>query len=269
MAGADYLEVNRALWDELVPIHMGSAYYDLDGFLAGEQCLRDFEVREIGDVEGRELLHLQCHFGMDTLAWARLGARVTGLDFSEKAIEMARGLAHTMGLPARFVTSDVYQARGVLDEAYDIVYTGIGALVWLPDLDRWARTVASLLKPGGFLYLAEFHPFADTLDYEEGRTVSNDYFSEAPQEWDEQGSYADPEAYVRNSRSVQFHHPLSAIINALIGAGLRLDFLHEHDVTLFRRLGMLEQRGQLFHHPEGVPRVPLMYTLRATRAVPV
>ncbi|MEU5992576.1 class I SAM-dependent methyltransferase [Spirillospora sp. NPDC047418] len=267
MTGADYVTVNKALWDERVPIHVASDFYDVAGFKAGGQTLRDFELAEVGDVTGLRLVHLQCHFGLDTLSWARRGAHVTGLDFSEKAVEAARTVADETGLRARFVAADVYDAPMVLGDAYDIVYTGLGALCWLPDVDRWSRVVASLLRPGGFVYLAEFHPFADTLDDEEGRTVTYDYFAEGPQIWDEPdaGSYADPQASVQHTRSVEFVHGLGEVVTALAGAGLRIDSLREHDHTLWQRYAALERHGTAYRLPEGRPRVPLMYSLRATK----
>lgn len=167
----DYLRINQANWDARVPVHLDSDFYDVAGFKAGGSALRPFELAEVGDVAGRSLAHLQCHLGLDTLSWARLGAEVTGLDFSGAAIEQARSIAAECGLPARFVTADVYDAPRALGETYDIVYTGVGALVWLPDLTRWAEAVAALLNPGGFLYLAEFHPFTNVLDDDTGATV--------------------------------------------------------------------------------------------------
>ncbi|MEV5709241.1 class I SAM-dependent methyltransferase [Actinoallomurus sp. NPDC052274] len=266
MADPDYLTINKALWDERVPIHLASDFYDLAGFKAGGQTLRDFELAEVGDVTGRRLVHLQCHFGLDTLSWARRGAHVTGLDFSEKAVEAACRVADEVGLQARFVAADVYDAVTALGETYDIVYTGLGALCWLPDIDRWARTAAALLRPGGFAYLAEFHPFAGTLDDEEGRTVTFDYFAEGPQVWDDDaGSYADPQAPVQHTRSIEFTHGLGEVVTALTTAGLRIDFLHEHDYTLWQRFSVLERHGIAYRLPEGRPRMPLMYSLRATK----
>nr|WP_245627998.1 class I SAM-dependent methyltransferase [Actinomadura oligospora] len=261
----EYLDVNRELWDERVPIHVRSDFYDVAGFRAGEDALRDFETAEVGDVSRRTLAHLQCHFGLDTLSWARRGATVTGLDFSEPAIEAARGIAAETGLDARFVVSDVYAARQALGATYDIVYTGLGALCWLPDLRRWAETVAALLNPGGFLYLSEFHPFADTLDDETGTTVTYDYFDRAPQEWNESGTYTDRDAKTSKNRSISFQHGIGDVVSAVIAAGLRLEFLHEHDHTLFARHANLEKNGQRYRLPEGSPRVPMMYSLRATR----
>ncbi|MFD7322555.1 type I polyketide synthase [Streptomyces sp. NPDC059875] len=261
----DYLEVNRALWDERVPIHVESDYYDVEGFRRGADPLREFELREVGDVSGLRLAHLQCHIGLDTLSWARRGARVTGLDFSAPAIEQARELAAELGLDARFETADVYESPARLGtQAYDIVYTGVGALCWLPDIRRWAETVVSLLAPGGFLYLSEFHPFADTLGYD-GRTVVHDYFDSGPQISDMSGTYADTKASTENSQAVAFQHGLGEVVSALVSAGLRIDFLNEHDITLFQKFHSLDAHEDgTFKGPDGKPRVPLMYSLRAT-----
>ncbi|MFJ9690910.1 class I SAM-dependent methyltransferase [Kitasatospora sp. NPDC101183] len=248
----DWQAANRANWDERVPIHTSGSFYDLPGFVEGRESLQDFEPAEVGEVGGKALLHLQCHIGLDTLSWARRGAAVTGLDFSEPAVEAARGLAERIGqAQARFVTADVYEAVEALDgRTYDIVYTGMGALCWLPDLDRWARLVADLLAPGGFLYLAEFHPVADLLT-EDGRSFEADYFHHAPMVLDEPGTYADLDAPMAATVTVQWQHGIGEVVSALAAAGLRLDFLHEHDHGHYRL-------------PAG-PRVPLVYTLRATK----
>ncbi|MEV0380843.1 class I SAM-dependent methyltransferase [Nonomuraea sp. NPDC050643] len=258
----DYLQVNRANWNARVPIHVGSDFYDVEGFKAGGSPLRPFEIEEVGEVSGRRLAHLQCHFGLDTLAWARLGAEVTGLDLSDAAIEQATRIAAECGIPARFVTADVYDAAEALGETYDIVYTGIGALVWLPDLTRWAETVAALLRPGGFLYLAEFHPFTDVLDDETGRAVTNDYFERGPHVYDYPYTYTGSEV-LDHQTSVQFRHPLGEVVSAVAAAGLRIEFLREHDHTLFPRFGTLVGSGKDYRTPEGAPRIPLMYSLRA------
>ncbi|MED7947736.1 class I SAM-dependent methyltransferase [Streptomyces sp. BE303] len=264
-APTDWRATNRANWDERVPIHAASEFYDIPGFVAGKGGLRDFELDEVGDVDGKTLVHLQCHIGLDTLAWARRGATVTGLDFSEPALAVARDVANRIGATtARFVTADVYDAVDVLDaQTFDIVYTGLGALCWLPDIERWARTAASLVTPGGFLYLAEFHPFGDTLA-EDGRTVELDYFHDGPTVWDEPGTYAEQNAATTANVTVEWQHGLGEVISALTAAGLRLEFLHEYDYTLFARFPVLEQNAG-YRFPEGRPRVPLMYSLRATK----
>lgn len=266
-----WFRTNRANWDERVPIHTKGEFYDVEGFKrSGEARLRPFELREVGDVREKSLLHLQCHFGLDTLSWARLGARVTGLDFSEPAVEAARKLAREVGLEgeARFVRANVYGAREALaGERFDIVYTGFGALNWLPDIRGWARVVASLLAPGGFLYLAEFHPFADVFA-DDDLTVEHGYFHppERPRVWDEPGTYADLEAETENNVTYEWNHTLGAVVTALARAGLALEFLHEHDHTLFPRWPFLVRDGSgAYRLPAGEPSLPLMYSLRARK----
>ncbi len=178
-----YFEGNRANWDERVPIHLASQGYDLPGFLRGEKHLTRIEREEMGDVRGKRLLHLQCHFGMDTLNWARLGATVTGLDISTAAVQAARRLAtYTEIADARFVEANVYDAPEALGgETFDIVYTGIGALNWLPDIQRWAQVVAACVAPGGFFYILECHPVLWSLDdhADSVLTVKYPYFETA------------------------------------------------------------------------------------------
>ena len=260
-------EANRASWDERVPIHVGGDFYGVEAFKAGEEHLRPFEIEEMGDVSGKDLLHLQCHFGKDTLGWARRGARVTGLDFSAPALEAARGLAAEMGLDAEFVQSDVYEANEALDSrTFDVVYTGIGALIWLPDIRRWAEVVAGLVRPGGFLYLSELHPFTDIFG-DDDLAVEHDYFHrDEPDVWDEPGTYADFDAETTNNLTYEWSHTLADVVTALIEAGLALEFLHEHDYTLFPRWPFLEKSGfDTYRLPEGKPRIPLMYSLRAEK----
>ncbi|WP_329565857.1 class I SAM-dependent methyltransferase [Kitasatospora sp. NBC_01266] len=264
---ASWLSLNRANWDDRTRVHAASEFYDLPGFRAGGCTLRPFELDEMGDVTGRRLLHLQCHMGQDTLSWARRGAEVTGLDFSEPAIRTARALAEQTGLAdrARFVVCDVHEAPNALaGERFDLVYTGFGALVWLPDLSHWARVVASLLADGGALYLAEFHPMSETLD-EDGRTVAHDYFDSSAGTFDCATTYTDGPTLTETT-SVQWTHQLGSVVTALAEAGLRIDFLHEHDVTLFQRYSVLERSTPTeYRFPPGHPRTPLVYSLRATK----
>lgn len=253
---------------------MASQFYDVDGFRAGGSTLRPFEVAEVGDVTGKRLAHLQCHFGLDTLCWARAGASVVGLDFSGPAVEAATALAAEAGLDARFVQSDVYAAvRALGGERFDIVYTGLGALNWLADLGGWSEVVGALLRPGGFLYLSEFHPITWVFADEEAE-VELDYFHNPEGERfgdGEQGSYADLDLPTRNNSTVEWAHTLSDVVTAVLGAGLELELLSEHDYTLFPRFPhLVEDRellgaGSVYRQPEGSPRLPLMYSLRARR----
>jgi SAM-dependent methyltransferase len=263
----EWLEANRANWDERVPIHAAGEFYDVASFKQGQERLRPFEIEEVGDVSGRDLVHLQCHFGIDTLSWARRGARVVGLDFSAPAVEEASKLAADLALDAEFVRSDVYDARKALGgRDFDVVYTGLGALNWLPDIRRWAGVVASLLRPAGFLYLSEFHPITWVFG-DDDLTVAHDYFhAEEPEVWEEPGTYADLEAETIHNTTYEWNHALGDVVGAVIGAGLVLEFLHEHDYTLFPRWPFLEKSGvDTYRLPEGVPRLPLMYSLRARK----
>ncbi|MCK9896763.1 methyltransferase [Frankia sp. AgB32] len=259
--------LNQAFWDERVPLHLASDLYDVDGFRVSLDSLRPFEPVEVGDVTGRRLAHLQCHIGVDTLSWAARGAAVTGLDFSAAAIDAARALAADVALPARFVVADVYDAPDVLGRGgFDIVYTGFGALVWLADLTRWAAAAAALLAPGGALYLAEFHPITQILDEDDGQRIVGDYFAGVPRRWHTTGSYADPHAPTSDNVTVQRDHTLGEVITAVAGTGLRIQFVHERPVTLFARSANLRRgEGGLYRAPDGAPRPPLTYTLRAVK----
>ncbi|GAA4244958.1 class I SAM-dependent methyltransferase [Dactylosporangium darangshiense] len=260
-------ELNQASWDERVHIHLGSTFYDVAGFGDRRDSLKDFEKAEVGDVTGKRLLHLQCHFGRDTLSWAARGARAVGLDFSPPAVEAATQLAADLNLDARFVLADVYDAVSALPgQTFDIVYTGFGALNWLPDLPRWASLIAELLDDGGFLYLAEFHPFSFVLDDETGRTVTNDYFDEGPHLSGGPGTYADATAETEHDVTIEWTHMLSSVVSAIAGAGLRIEFLHEHDHTFYlQRQSLQEHADEIYRHPVGAPRYPLTYSIRARK----
>jgi len=261
----DYLTVNRASWDERVPVHVASGFYGVERFVEGEEHLHAFEVDELGDLAGKRVAHLQCHLGTDTLSLARHGAQVTGLDFSAPAIAEARALADRCGLQARFVEANVYDAVEALGERYDLVYTGKGALCWIPDLAAWAGVVAALLNPGGALYLSEFHPFVqmfsyETLEFEFG------YFNDHAEVWDDASDYADPDAQLVHERSVEWPHPVSELICSVIDAGLQVEYFHEWREASFARFACMEEVGpRLYRMPAGAPDLPLMYSLRATK----
>ena len=256
---------NRRWWDERVPLHVGSTFYDVDAFRAGtEPAHSAWTFDEVGDVAGLDLVHLQCHFGMDTLSLARRGARVTGLDFSAPAIEQARRLAAEIGIEATFVQADVHDAAAALGRTYDVVYTGIGALNWLPSIQRWARIVTSLVRPAGFLYLAEIHPFAAVLENEPLR-IAYPYLEHAePLVFDEPGTYADPSAATVHDRTTEWSHGLGEVVTALIDAGLVLEFLRERVEIFYDFTGWLVEREPgVWAAPEG--ELPLLYSLRARK----
>ncbi len=272
----DFRATNRDNWDERVPIHMASDGYGLEGFLDGRNKLHRRDIDEMGEVAGRTLLHLQCHFGMDTLSWAMLGARVTGLDFSEPAVEGAREIAAKLGIDARFVVSELYDAPHALDERFDIVYTGIGAINWLPDIRGWARVVSHFVKPGGVFYMIEGHPMLWSLEDErddDALVVGFPYFEgEEPMRWDDPADYADPNARLNNSVTYEWNHGLGEIVTALIEAGLVIEFVHEHKTLYWQALPIMtsaqgENEWRLLDEwrlPEHLQdRVPLMYSIRA------
>jgi SAM-dependent methyltransferase len=274
MSGANWRELNRANWDERVPIHLAAPIYDPVPLRAGKARRNAIEEAEFGPVDGLRLLHLQCHFGLDTLVLAQRGATVAGLDFSSPAIAAARALAEELGLAhrARFFEADLYDAPDAIPEpaSFDRVYVTWGAICWLPDIAGWARIVAHFLKPGGALYLAEGHPAALVLDdaapQPDGRPgFFVPYFCNEPLVLDDARDYADPEARLVNSRTCQWIHPLGAVVTALIAAGLRLDWLHEHDAITWRMFTcLIEGADGLYRWPDR-PWLPLAYSLQATR----
>jgi SAM-dependent methyltransferase len=265
---ADKIATNRAFWDDRVAVHAASDFYDVAGLKAGRSALEPFEIDEAGPVDGLDLVHLQCHFGLDTLSWARLGAHVTGLDFSLPAIETARRLAADIGTDAEFVASDLYDAvRALGDRQFDVVYTGLGALNWLPDIPRWAAVVEHLLRSGGFLYLAEFHPFSAVFSYQD-LTVSTPYWGDPSGDWSHgEGSYVETEDHFAADESWEWNHTLAEVIGALLDNGLVLESFHEHAHTLYRRWPFLERHDDgTYWLPAGVPSLPLLYSLKMRKA---
>jgi SAM-dependent methyltransferase len=264
----EYIEVNRALWDAWTPFHVRSAHYDVEGFKAGASRLTPLEIDEVGDVTGKSLLHLQCHFGLDTLSWARRGAKVTGADFSEEAISQARSLSAELGIEARFVCANLYDLPELLTGPFDIVFTSYGTIQWLPDLGRWAEVIAHFLRPGGTFYIAEFHPFRALLEEAEDGEVKFRYpyfHTREPLALESQGSYADPSAPVRLPE-YSWCHSLSDVVNAVIGAGLTLTFLHEFPYCHTHSLSCMEQgEDGWWRLPGPNAALPFMFSLKATR----
>lgn len=272
MSTDEWREANRANWDERVDVHL--KVYDLRSLRAGRGTLNAIEEAELGPVAGLRVLHLQCHFGNDTLALAQRGAEVMGLDFSPAAIAAARALSSELGLAerARFVEADLYAAAEAIGEpaAFDLVYVTWGALCWLPDVARWAQIIAHFLKPGGALYHAEGHPAALVLDDEtpcaDGRPgFFVPYFHRDALIQDDHRDYADPNARLRNTRTHQFMHPLAEVVMALLNAGLRLEFLHEHDHVPWKMFSSLVDNGAGEYRWPDRPWLPLSYSLRAIK----
>ncbi len=268
-----FLHANRRNWDERVPIHRRdrSGFYAVERFLAGEKSLHAIENGELGAVAGKRIIHLQCHFGLDTLALAHQGAIVTGLDFSPAAIDEARRLAAAKGLSAQFVCADVYDAREAVAGYFDIAYVTWGTICWLPDLASWAQTVAALLEPGGFLYFADAHPNMLILEERDGRLV-HEYAIDTPADhplvFDEAQTYNDDPTPLTAARTYQWIHSLSRLVSALIGAGLTLEFLHEHPNLPWPLFPMFVRGADgMYRLPDSVPAFPLSVSLRARKPV--
>jgi SAM-dependent methyltransferase len=228
------MDSNRSLWDAWTRLHLAPGVYGVEEFRAGQSSLKPIELKEVGDVRGKTLLHLQCHFGLDTLSWARRGAIATGVDFSPEAIEAARALSAEVGLPARFVCASIYDlpdASELRGEQFDVVFTSYGVLSWLPDLAKWARVIAHFVKPGGVFYIVDRHPVTRLLFPREtdsaGNPIQFGYFGrQEPVRAEEHGSYADPETEVWTT-AYYWGHSLGEIVSAVCEAGLHLNYLHE------------------------------------------
>ena len=265
-----YLKANRDRWNELAPVHAAGEFYAAEEFRAGKNKLGSIEREEVGDVSGKTLLHLQCHFGLDTLSWARLGATVTGVDFAASAIEIARSVAGELGLDATFVCSNVYDLPDVLMGQFDIVFTSWGVIGWLPDLGRWGQVIAHFLKPGGTFYIVEGHPFAWVFDDADGATdlrVRYPYFHTGePMAFDAQGSYADRHAQLTHTREYCWPHSIGDILNPLIAAGLGIEYMHEHK-TIARKLFpfMSQDEAGMWRLNDHADSVPLSFSIKATR----
>ena len=262
---------NRDLWDKRVRAHLQFGLYPSAKVEAGTYDVGEPETSEIGDVRGLRLVHLQCNAGADTLAWARLGATVTGIDFSAEAIAEARRLADATGLDATFVCADVLDLPAGLGR-FDVVYTSMGVLWWLPDLERWAATAAGLLAPGGRFYMVEIHPVAMALVDSDGRfEIGEDYYGPGgPIVFETTGTYYEAEDFV--AEPAMEHgtvHTLGSTVTALCRAGLRIEFLHEHPFTRFRmHPSLVGDAESYWRFPEDAPRVPLTFSLLASADPP-
>ena len=260
----EYFEANKNLWNGLVSINRDSEMYDLQGFKEGKSSLNVIELEEMGDVQDKSLLHLQCHFGMDTLSWARLGAKVTGIDFSEEAIQLARAISRELEVPGRFIQSNIYESRHILEERFDIVYTSYGVLCWLPDLTEWGRIICNFLKENGIFYIVEFHPIRSMFD-DNGKMKENYFHSDKPIRYEGTGSYADPSAPFHHV-TYEWLHSLADVVNALIDAGLRIEFLHEFPFSIYGDCPWLVQGDDgLWYHKDKDIKIPMTFSIKARK----
>lgn len=260
-------EINRKHWDEVAPVHGNS--YELDSLLGGGHHLDPVQVNEMGDLTGKKVLHLQCHIGTDTLSLARLGAEVTGIDISGESLKVAERLSAETGLPARFIQTPLFDLPEVLNEKFDLVYTSIGVLCWVADINLWAGTVARYLKPGGVFYLMESHPFMHVFDDEiKGLRVKYPYFTGGkPMDWPGDWPDYSDENYIVKNPTREFQWTISEVLCALIDAGLHIGFLHEHDFLHWKGLESMEKCSDGYWRlPEPLNRIPVLFSLKAILA---
>lgn len=264
----EFIEANRRHWDDLARIHIHSEnkLYDIASVRRGETHLDAITDRELGGVRGKSILHLQCHFGLDSLRLAQRGARVTGVDLSGVAIDFANTLAADLKADARFIEANVYDAPKHIDERFDIVFVTWGALCWLPDIPRWAEIVCHFLNPGGFLFLLESHPVTFTFIDDEQTTIRPhyNYFGKEPVPEDTEYSYAGAPDKIRHPRCYAWDHPISNVVNALLQTGLTLGYLHEHDRIPWQHFKLMQATGD--GHFSLPPGLPLAYSLQARKA---
>ncbi len=264
----DPIDANRSYWNELAALHVDSQFYDVPGFKAGGCTLRQLDLEAIGDVHQKRLLHLMCHFGMDTLSWARRGAVATGADFSPEAIVEARKLAAECDIPAEFVCSSVDDLPEHLSGEFDVIFTSEGVIPWLPNLKRWGEVIAHFLKPGGIFYVRNAHPFAGIFDEQADKpVVAEPYFAgRKARQWKNCGaSYAIGEG-VNTPHHYEWTHSLSDVINALAGAGLHIQNVHEYPYVYSQSHPFLTRTDDgYWHWAENPNAIPLMFCISATK----
>lgn len=260
----DYLNINKKLWDSRTDIHFDSEFYDVKSFIEGKDSLNQIEIDLLGDLKGKSVLHLQCHFGMDTISLSRHGAIATGVDFSPEAINRAKGLTESTNVDTRFIECDVYTLPEKLDEKFDIIFTSYGVIGWLPDMEKWAETVTHFLKPGGKLVLVEFHPvvwmFSDDF-----KKIEYSYSDKQAIVEELEGTYTDMDAEIKE-QSVSWNHGLSEVINSLLKAGLSLKDFKEYDYSPYNCFENTIEIEKSKFQIKGLERkIPMLYSLVITK----
>lgn len=259
-----YFAANKELWNKRTTVHKDSSFYDLAGFKAGTDVLTSIELSEVGNVSGKKMLHLQCHFGMDSLNWARMGAKVTGVDLSDEAIKEARQLNDELGLDAEFICCNVYDLKQHLKGQFDIVFTSYGVVGWLPDLDQWAGLIAHYLKPGGLFYIAEFHPVVWMFD-DDFTQIKYYYENREMIVMDSQGTYTDRNADIQ-AKEYSWNHSISEVLNALIGKDLEIKQFNEimySPYPCFNNIVEVDSGRWCVKGMEG--KIPMVYTIKAIK----
>ena len=258
-----YLEVNRKLWNSRTEQHLNSEFYDNETFLKGKSSLNDIELELLGDLRGKKVLHLQCHFGQDSISLAKLGAEVTAVDLSDKSIETAKELATQMGVEVNFMCSDVYDISDDLHDQFDLVFTSYGAIPWLPNLDIWADIISKCLKKDGRFLIVEFHPVIWMLD-DDFKEITYSYFNTGEIKDTEEGTYANPESGVKNDFIV-WNHGLAEVMDSLINKGMRINRFHEYDYSPYNIFPESTEGPDGFFIKGLEGKLPLVYALRAEK----
>ena len=259
-----WFEANRASWNKRAAVHKDSSFYDLEGFKKGKTSLNSIELEELGDVKGKTILHLQCHFGLDTMSWTREGAIVTGVDISDKAIELAKEINTELNLEATFICCNVYDLRKVLDKKFDILFTSYGTIGWLPDLNKWAETVAHFLKPGGTFYIVDFHPVLWMMN-EQFEHIKYHYFNKEVIVEEHKGTYTDKNAPIK-STEYSWNHPFSEIFTALIKNNLSIKQFHEFPYSPYNCFNNLEQTSDgMWRVTSMDEKMPMLYSIKAIK----
>ncbi len=254
----EHFKTNKNSWNQRVETHFNSKFYDVPGFLSGNSSLNEIELAGLGDVKGQSMLHLQCHFGLDSLSWARLGAEVTGVDISDEAIKKANELNAQTKLKADFVAADVYAFGETNPHQFDLVYTSYGAICWLPDLDRWAQVVSNCLNPGGTFYMAEFHPIIDLI-------AGYSYFHKPQPDVELEDTYTENCDGSKHEFAV-WTHTMGDVISALINAGLKIQIVQEFDYSPYNCFeGMEEKKPGQFYLDHKGHHVPMVYSIKAIK----
>jgi SAM-dependent methyltransferase len=260
----DYININKQTWNNKTEVHIASDFYDVNGFLAGKSTLNDIELNLLGDISNKSILHLQCHFGQDTISFSRKGAKATGVDFSDKAIEKANEFASQLNLDTKFVCCDIYDLPNHLNEKFDIVFTSYGTIGWLPDLDKWAGVVAHFLKPNGQFIMAEFHPVVWMFD-NDFKEVFYDYFNVETIVENESGTYADRDSDL-SAQTITWNHPTSEVLNALINNGLEINCFNEYDYSPYNCFNQTEEfEPNKFRIKHLENRIPMVFSIKATK----
>lgn len=260
----DYTLINKKWWNSVTPIHEKSDLYNVSAFKKGKTSLEKTEREELGSVKGKSLLHLMCHFGMDTLSWARLGATVTGIDLSENSITLAKKLSSETATPATFIQCDIYKLPHVLHKQFDIVYTSYGVLCWVSNVKKWAKLIDTYLKPGGTFYIIELHPFAGILSHD--FKLEYKYFDNGPFLDDSEGTYTDWESNVAGE-TYEWNYTLSEVINSLIEVGLQIEFVHEFPYSMYDQFpGFMRKnkKGQYVLKNSKI-QIPLLFSIKAKK----